>query len=69
MLKEKHTGGLAGHFWQDKTQAQLQSFYYWPRMQADVRSFVEICRICQYAEVITLYYINLYQYQIDHGTL
>jgi hypothetical protein len=30
MLKEKHSGGLAGHFGHEKTFAQLKCSYYWP---------------------------------------
>jgi hypothetical protein len=33
LLKEKHSGGLAGHFGHDKTFAQLSSSYYWPGMR------------------------------------
>jgi hypothetical protein len=33
LLKEKHNGGLAGHFGHDKTFAQLRSSYYWPGMR------------------------------------
>ena len=50
LLKEKHSGGLAGHFGQDKTLAQLQEFYYWSHMQTYVNKFVERCKICQYAK-------------------
>jgi hypothetical protein len=32
-LKEKHSGGLAGHFGHDKTFAQLRISYYWPCMR------------------------------------
>jgi hypothetical protein len=38
LLKEKHSGGLAGHFGHDKTYAQLSSSYYWPGMRSDVKS-------------------------------
>jgi hypothetical protein len=33
LLKEKHSGGLDGHFGYDKTFAQLSSSYYWPGMR------------------------------------
>jgi hypothetical protein len=49
-LKEKHSGGLAGHFGHDKTFAQLRSSYYWPSMRAEVEKFVKICKICQYSK-------------------
>ena len=41
LLQEKHGGGLADHFGQDKTHAQLSSFYYWLGMSANVKKFVE----------------------------
>ena len=50
MLKEKHGGGLAKHCGQEKTFAQLSSFYYWPRMRTYVKRYVEKCRISQYAK-------------------
>jgi hypothetical protein len=41
---------LAGHFGHDKTFAQLNSLYYWPRMRRDVKKFVNKCRICHHAK-------------------
>ena len=32
LLKEKHSGGLAGHFGHDKTFAKLKESYFWPGM-------------------------------------
>jgi hypothetical protein len=32
LLKEKHSGGLAGHFGHDKTFAKLNESYFWPEM-------------------------------------
>ena len=32
LLKEKHSGGLAGHFGHDKTFAKLSEAYFWSRM-------------------------------------
>jgi len=40
LLQEKHSGGLAGHFGNDKTYSQLSNFYHWPRMRTDVHKFV-----------------------------
>ena len=34
LIKEKHSGGFAGHFGTDKTYEQLSHFYYWPKMRA-----------------------------------
>jgi hypothetical protein len=50
LVKEKHSGGLAGHFGHDKTFAKLSESYYWPSMRADVKRFVDRCRICQQAK-------------------
>jgi hypothetical protein len=51
MLKEKHSGGLAGHFGHDKTFSQLNSSYYWSGMRAEVKKFSNRCKIFQYAKV------------------
>jgi hypothetical protein len=32
LLKEKHIGGLTGHFGQEKMFSQLSTFYFWPGM-------------------------------------
>jgi hypothetical protein len=48
LLKEKHSGGLAGHFSHDKTFTQLRSSYYWTGMRTEVMKFVNRCRIFQY---------------------
>jgi hypothetical protein len=40
-LKEKHSGGLVGHFGHDKTYAQLISSYHWPVMRSDVKKFMD----------------------------
>jgi hypothetical protein len=50
LLKEKHSGGLAEHFGHDKTFSKLNSSYYWPGMRADVKKFVDRCRICQHTK-------------------
>jgi hypothetical protein len=50
LLKEKHSGGLAGHFLHDKRFAQLNSSYYWLGMRAEVKNFVNIYNIFQYAK-------------------
>jgi hypothetical protein len=48
LLKEKHSEGLAGHFGHDKTFAKLSESYFWPGMHAEVKRFVDRCRICQH---------------------
>jgi hypothetical protein len=41
LLKEKHNGGLDGHFGHDKTFAQLRNLYYWSSMREEVKKFVK----------------------------
>ena len=50
IIREKHSGGLDGHFGIDKTLDQLNHFYYWPRMRRDVQRFVTRCKVCQLAK-------------------
>jgi hypothetical protein len=50
MLKEKHSGGLVGHFNHDKTFSKLNGSYFWPSMRKDVKKFVDRCRICQHTK-------------------
>jgi hypothetical protein len=50
LLKEKHSGGLAGHFGHEIFFAQLNRLYYWPGMRTDVKKFVNRCRIFQHAK-------------------
>jgi len=50
LLKNKHNRGLARHFGDDKTFAQLSNSYYWLSMREEVNTFVNKCRICQYAK-------------------
>ena len=50
IIREKHSGGLAGHFGMDKTLKQLSHFYFWPKMRRDVQRFVARCKVCQLAK-------------------
>lgn len=50
IIREKHNGGLAGHFGIDKTLEKLIHFYHWPRMRRDVQRFVTRCKVCQLAK-------------------
>eukprot|EP00253_Pinus_taeda_P009358 PITA_09358 len=47
IVREKHSGGLAGHFGINKTLEQLGHFYYWPKMNRDVQRYVNRCKVCQ----------------------
>jgi hypothetical protein len=50
LLKEKHSGGIIGHFHHEKKFPQLNGSYYWPGMRAEVKIFVNNYNICQYAK-------------------
>jgi hypothetical protein len=50
LLKEKHSGGLAGHFGHDKTLEKLSEAYFWPGIQLEVKKFVDKCRIFQHSK-------------------
>jgi hypothetical protein len=50
LLKEKHSGGLAGHFGHDKTFSKLRESYFWPGMWSEVKMFVDRCRIFQHSK-------------------
>ena len=60
LIQEKHSGGLTGHFGQDKTFSLVSNFYFWPKMQHDVKKFVEGCRVCKHAKG-RIHNIGLYQ--------
>ena len=47
LIKEKHSGGMAGHFGRDKTIAILREYYFWSQMSQDVKKFVQSCHVCQ----------------------
>ena len=40
LIKEKHSGGMVGHFGQDKTIAIISEHYNWPQLSQDVKKFV-----------------------------
>jgi hypothetical protein len=50
LLKEKHSGGLVGHYGHDKTFSKLNGSYFLPGMRTDVKKFVDGCRICQHTK-------------------
>ena len=41
---------MSGHFGLNKTLVLVERFYDWPKMQRDVRRYVEQCGICQKAK-------------------
>jgi hypothetical protein len=70
LLKEKHSGGLAGHFGHDKTFAKLSESYFWPGMrvggQEDLLTDVEFASIRRVESRMQVLSIH-YPYQRDHG--
>ncbi|GLJ08685.1 hypothetical protein SUGI_0093660 [Cryptomeria japonica] len=50
LIREKHNGCLSGHFGLNKTLELVQRFYYWPKMQKDIRRYVEQYLVCQKAK-------------------
>jgi hypothetical protein len=50
LLKEKHSGGLVGHFGHDKTFSQLNGSYYWRGTREELKRFLNKCNICEYAK-------------------
>jgi len=50
IVREKHSGGLVGHYGNNKTLEQLGHFYYWPTMSRDVQRYVNRCKVCQLAK-------------------
>lgn len=47
VVKEKHSSGLGGHSGLNKTLDLVRRFSFWPKMQTDIRKFVESCTMCQ----------------------
>ncbi|KAJ0031788.1 hypothetical protein Pint_13111 [Pistacia integerrima] len=47
LLKEVHDSPWAGHPGRERTLALLTRDYYWPRMDADIESYVKACLVCQ----------------------
>ena len=50
LIKEKHSGGMVGHFGRDKTIAILTEYYFLPQMSQDVKKFVQSFHVCQAAK-------------------
>lgn len=51
ILKECHDSLWAGHSGINRTFALVQDKYYWPKMQNDVKAYVQTCLVCQQDKV------------------
>ena len=52
-IKEKRSGGLAGHFGIDKTLRLLKDKYHWPQMYKDVQKFLKSCGVRKVAKGVS----------------
>ena len=43
LIKEKHSGGMVGHFGQDKTISIIREHYFWPKLSQDVKKLMQSC--------------------------
>lgn len=50
IIHEAHSVSLGGHFGRDKTSALMQEKKFWPKLEKDVRKYVERCNICHIAK-------------------
>ena len=46
IIKENHCGGLSGQFGIDKIEEMVRRSYFWPKLNNDVKKFIESCTIC-----------------------
>jgi len=54
LIREVHSGSLAGHFGESKTLTMLREHYYWPGMEKDIQDILRRCETCQDAKSYTL---------------
>jgi len=47
ILREIHSGSLAGHFGEDKTYTMAKERYYWPHMPKDIQDLIKRCSTSQ----------------------
>nr|KYP59055.1 Transposon Ty3-I Gag-Pol polyprotein [Cajanus cajan] len=53
LVKERHEGGLMGHFGIEKTLLLLKEKFFWPHMKRDVQRFCSRCIACPQAKSTT----------------
>lgn len=47
IIHHQHDAPMAGHQGRDKTIELIQRSYWWPRMHAEIDSYIATCEICQ----------------------
>jgi hypothetical protein len=47
LLRESHDAATGGHLGRDKTMQQMKRRFVWPKMDADIESYVLSCEQCQ----------------------
>jgi len=50
LVREVHSGSLAGHYGENKTSLILREHYYWPCMDKDVQDVIKRCATCHVAK-------------------
>lgn len=50
ILQEYHSSPIGGHAGITRTLARLKAQFYWPKMQEDVKAYIQKCLICQQAK-------------------
>ena len=50
VIRDLHSGGLAGHLRRDNTIEFVKDSYYWLRLRRDVTTIVSRCYVCQRAK-------------------
>ncbi|GJU94207.1 putative gag-pol polyprotein [Tanacetum coccineum] len=58
LIREAHSGGLAGHFFNTKTLEILNAHFYWPCMIKDVQALITRCSTCH--QVKSTFHKGLY---------
>ena len=51
LLRRYHDDFLTGHFDVDKTLKLMTRKYYWDSIKTDVKSYMNICDVCQRVKV------------------
>ena len=46
LIWEIHQGGLAGHFGRDKTTADVEHRFFWPKMKKHIAKVISHCKVC-----------------------